>query len=126
MALCIAHALLTEDLPHSNEFPLCPVISLLVVRGTAPGPLFIWNNGHFLTRAQFVSEVKQALEIVGADASDFNGHSFWIGAAFTAAANGMEGSLIKTLGRWESDAYQRYIKIPREELAKYTVVLTAS
>ena len=96
------------------------------MRGTAPGPLFIWDNGHFLTRAQFVSEVKQALEIAGADASDFNGHTYRIGAASMAAANGMEDSLIKTLGRWESDAYQRYIKIPREELANYTAVLAAS
>ena len=68
-------------------------------------------------------EVKRALELAGVEASNFNGHSFRIGAASTAAANGMEDSLIKTLGRWESDAYLRYIKIPREELANYTVML---
>ena len=38
-------------------------------------------------------EIKSALELLGVDASDFNGHSFRIGAAFTAAANGMEDSL---------------------------------
>ena len=71
----------------------------------ALSPLFIWDNGHFLTRAHFVAEVKKALELAGA--SNFNGHSFRIGVAFTAATNGMEDSLVKTLGRWESDAYQR-------------------
>ena len=81
----------------------------------------MWDNGYFLTRVYFVEEVKKAMQLVGADASDFNVHSFWIGAASTAAANGMED---RTLGRWESDAYQRYIKIPRQELANYTLMLT--
>ena len=64
-----------------------------------------------------MAEIKGALELLGVDASDFNGHSFRIGVASTAATNGMEDSLIKTLGRWESDTYLRYIKIPMEELA---------
>ena len=87
----------TIVLGRTNRSPLCPVsalLSYLVVRGMAPGPLFIWDNGHFLTRAHFVAEVKKALELAGADASDFNGHSFRIRAASTAAANGMEDSLI--------------------------------
>ena len=118
----------TVVLGKTNKSPLCPVsalLSYLVVRGTAPGPVFIWENGQFLTRAHFVEEVKKALQLAGADASDFNGHSFRIGAASTAAANGMEDSLIKILGRWESDAYQRYIKIPRQELANYTLLLSS-
>ena len=118
----------TIVLGRTNKSPLCPVsalLSYLVVRGLAPGPLFTWDNGKFLTRAHFVEEVKKVLQLVGADASDFNGHSFRIGAASTAAANGMEDSLIKTLGRWESDAYQRYIKIPWQELANYTRMLTS-
>lgn len=62
----------------------------LVARGKAPGPLFIWSNGQFLTRAQFVREVQKALELAGEDSSLFNGHSFRIGAAITASASGLE------------------------------------
>ena len=92
----------------------------LVVRGKAAGPLFLWKDGQFLTWANFVATVKAALESAGMEASNFNDHSFRIGAASTAAARGMEDCMIKILGRWESDAYQRYVKIPRQELANYT------
>ena len=72
-----------------------------------------------------MEEVKKALQLAGTDASDFNGRSFRIRAASTAAANGMEDSLIKILGKWENEVYQRYIKIPRQELANYTVMLSS-
>ena len=118
----------TIVLGKSEQFPLCPlsaVLSYLVVRGSATGPLFTWKNGLFLTRENFVAAVRKALETAGVDASDFNGHSFRIGAATTAASRGMEDSMIKTLGRWESDAYQRYVRIPRQELAYYTKILAS-
>ena len=51
------------------------------------------------------------------------GHSFRIGAATTAAEKGVEDSLIKTLGRWESNAYQTYIRVPREVLAETSLRL---
>ena len=61
---------------------------------------------------------------VGLEASKFAGHSFRIGAATTAAARGVEDSLIKTLGRWESSAYLLYVRIPRERLAGLSTVLS--
>ena len=51
------------------------------------------------------------------DPTPYSGHSFRIGAVTMAASKGIEDSLIKILGRWESSAYQRYVKIPRERLA---------
>ena len=73
--------------------------------------------GHHLLRASFVNRVQKALKESGIDADKFSGHSFRIGAASTAAARGVEDSLIKMLGRWESSAHLLYIQVPRERLA---------
>ena len=50
------------------------------------------------------------------------GRSLRIGAATTAAAKGLEDSIIKTLGRWESVAYLQYVKIPRQQLAGQVIL----
>ena len=104
---------------------LCPVTSMMsyLVRGSLAGPLFVYPDGSFLTRDHFVEEVRGALDSTGVDPTLFNSHSFRIRAATTAVARGLEDSLIKTLGRWESSAYLCYTKIPRLELANYTKVL---
>ena len=61
--------------------------------------------------------VKSGLLKAGIDARSYSGHSFRIGAATTAAEKGVDDSIIKTLGRWESLAYLQYIKVPRSHLA---------
>ena len=107
---------------------LCPVAALLdylVVRSTAPGPLFVYGDGRYLTRQRLVLAVRAALQGAGIDQSKYCGHSFRIGAATTAAAHGLEDSIIKTLGRWESMAYLRYVRIPREQLAGYSSLLAS-
>ena len=73
--------------------------SYLVVRGSSAGPLFIYPDGSFLTRDGFVEEVHRALDSAGVDPTLYNSHSFKIRAATTAAARGLEDSVIKTLGR---------------------------
>ena len=39
------------------------------------------------------------------------------------SCKGVEDSVIKTLGRWQSLAYLEYIRIPREQLANYSHML---
>ena len=102
-----------------TNYKLCPVasvLSYLVKRGRTPGPLFIFDDGRYLTRDRFVKAVREALDAAGVDASKYAGHSFRIGAATTAACNGIQDSLIRTMGRWESSAYTLYIRTPRDRI----------
>ena len=85
--------------------------------------LFVFEDGRFLTRQRFVKEVREALGKAGVDCTKYCGHSFRVGAATTAVSRGMEDSLIMTLGRWWSLAYANYMKIPREQLARYSAML---
>ena len=71
-----------------------------------------------------MTQLKEALTTMGVDERNYSGHSFRIGAATTAAACGIQDSLIKTLGRWESAAYTLYIQTPRETLCKVSQTLT--
>ena len=99
---------------------LCPVSALLhylTARGSRPGPLFVCENGKPLTKLKFVEEVRAALTEANLPAGQYAGHSFRIGAATTAAAAGLEDSLIQTLGRWKSSAYLLYVRIDPRRLA---------
>ena len=90
--------------------PVAAVLSFMVVRGNSGGLLlFTWKNGHFLTRDKFVKCLETALGEAEYLADKFAGHSFWIGVATTAGRCGIQESLIKTLGRWESAAYLCYV-----------------
>lgn len=98
---------------------LCPVAAItdyMVRRGAEAGPFFLFADGCFLTRVRFVKAVRSALSRSGFNCALYAGHSFRIGAATTAAQQGFQDSLIKTLGRWESAAYSVYIRTPREVL----------
>ena len=72
-----------------------------------------------------MDRVREALEKAGVDQSKYWGHSFRIGVATTAAAKGVEDCIIKTLGRWESLAYLQYMKLPREQLSAYSMLLAS-
>ena len=108
---------------------VCPVavlLSYIVRRGVSQGPLFLFEDGKSLTRDRFVSAMRGALQAGGVDPSKYAGHSFRIGAASTAARNGIQDSLIKTMGRWESSAYTLYIRTPRETLCAVAGTLVSS
>lgn len=59
--------------------PLCPVaavLSYMVARGDAAGPLFKWADGRFLTREKFVSYMRVALNAAGLVAKNLQGTAF--------------------------------------------------
>ena len=109
----------------SDICPVAALLSYLACRGSRPGPLFIFSDGRLLTRKRFMELVRAALASAGIDQRNYCGHSFRIGAATTAAAKGIEDSVIKTLGRWESVAYLQYVRIPRSQLTGYSSALVS-
>ncbi|CAG2221253.1 unnamed protein product [Mytilus edulis] len=74
-------------------------------------PLFITIDKKPLERQYFITCIKKVLDICGFNSSHYNGHSFRIGAATSAGKAKIEDHLIKTLGRWTSDSYIRYIRV---------------
>lgn len=102
---------------------VCPVGALLKylsVRPAGKGPLFVGEDRTPLSRSYYVSHLKMALRRAGIDDSQYSGHSLRIGAATTAAAVGIPDHVIKMLGRWRSEAYHLYIRVPGESLAQFT------
>ena len=79
--------------------------------------MFVLADNTMLTRAIFASPLKSILSELDLNAHLYNAHSFRIGAAITANKAGISELHIKALGRWQSNAYQRYIKTPPEQLA---------
>lgn len=88
-------------------------------------PLFVCANGTPLTRNFFISCLKILLEKAGINPSSYSGHSFRLGAATTAAACSIEDHLIKTLGRWSSDSYCRYIKVSDAQLERAQLAMSS-
>ena len=106
---------------------LCPIEALMAyiaVRGQEEGLFFQFKNNRLLTKGRFVTGLRDALTTAGIDAKKFAGHSFRIGAATTAAKNGISADKIQTLGRWESSAYLLYIRLSREELSSVSKLIS--
>ena len=91
----------------------CPVNYLqryCSMRGTTPGALFCFADGSPVKTSHFTQQLRQALNFCGLDSSKYKSHSFRIGAASSAANNGLSDAQIRHLGRWKSDAFKLYIR----------------
>ena len=91
----------------------CPVTIInryLNSRNKKPGPLFIWLSGQPVSRSEFNKVLHSALAILHVPSSQYKSHSFRIGGATHAAQMGLSCSLIRSLGRWHSDAFMKYIR----------------
>ncbi len=100
---------------------ICPVAALqsLIERDPQPqsAPLFRLSNGAF-TRDAVLRELETRLLRVGIPPDGYRGHSFRKGAAQEAHNNGLTQEEIQTLGRWSSDAVQRYFKTNRKRVIR--------
>ena len=102
-----------------DYFDLCPV-------GLPTASLFQFRNGSHLTLPVFVSTVQRCLALGGFPPARYSGHSFRSGGATTAAAAGIPDWQIKVMGRWTSDAYQRYIRLGPQLLASASIQMAAT
>ena len=82
----------------------------LSLRGSSDGPLFIHKSKKPFSRAFIASCLSSDLSGIGLNPKNFNTHSFRIGRATDLALQGFSTHQISTLGRWRSNAFQKYIK----------------
>lgn len=104
---------------------LCPVSAYKAyaalrdqLSASAQTPFFMLPGGQPLTRQQFTGYLDNILTILHLPSTSIRPHSFRIGAATAAASAGVPSHLIKTLGRWSSDCYQRYIRTSANLIAQ--------
>lgn len=92
---------------------ICPITAMheyLSVRPFREGNLFVHFGGDPLTRYQFNQLLKMGIKMMGLNPQNFSSHSFRIGAATSAAINGVPIDVIKCIGRWKSSAVKLYIR----------------
>ena len=90
------------------------------MRGATAGPLFLYCPSMPVTRAKFNEQLRGGLQFCHFCPKLFKSHSFRIGAAITAAAQGMSESQIRSLGRGSSDAFMKYIRCSQRVSALWT------
>jgi len=91
----------------------CPVaitLQYLTVRGSYPGPLFCHQSGLAITYNQF-NQVLANTQVLTQVQQKLHLHGFRIGAATYAASQGCSEIAIRRMGRWSSNAVQKYIRI---------------
>lgn len=94
--------------------PDCPVRIMqeyLAGRGSSSGPLFQFRPNCPVTRANFNTQLRHALQFCQLPTDRYKSHSFRIGAATEASRQGLSDSQIRQLGRWQSDAFTSYIRV---------------
>ena len=103
---------MTILIPCHPDTKYCPVRR--AVHATqdlkATDPLFCWPSGQMITTNSFIRKLRRHLGDLGIDWKQYSGHSLRRGAAVSAKAAGCGPELIKLLGRWNSDAYQVYLR----------------
>ena len=81
------------------------------MRGSFSGPLFCSVIGKPISRATVDQQLHRSLSFSNLDTSRYKGHSFRIGSASHKAEIGYFDAMIRALGRWNSNAFRKYIRV---------------
>ncbi len=87
-------------------------------------PLFVFSDTTYLTRQTVTKTLQSLLGPNFPDVNRYSSHSFRIGGATSAAAADLPDWLIKTLGRWSSNCYERYIRSPSNIIDRVPYILS--
>ena len=97
----------------TNPSKSCPVKLLnqyLALRGKLYGPLFCMPGAVAVTPGMLREMLRRSTIFAKLPSQLIKPHSFRIGAATQAASKGASDQQIRSLGRWKSDAYKKYIR----------------
>lgn len=95
---------------------ICPVNSLytfIKYRGIGNGPLFCFPDMSPVSREFYCAQLKYNLTFCGLDPNFYQSHSFRIGSCSYLALLGMSDEQIRTMGRWKTNVFKRYIRCER-------------
>ena len=109
----------TVNLAPSGDSTLCAVSALDQLRSVQPwssSPLCRLYPRSNLTRNKLNQLIRQLVVRSGVPEGRYTSHSFRIGAASTAIAVGIPEWKVQALGRWSSECYKQYIRLPQAEL----------
>ncbi|XP_032404189.1 uncharacterized protein LOC116709643 [Xiphophorus hellerii] len=99
-----------------NNKSFCPFLAMfkfaLLICKISCGSesLFLTPEGNPMTATWFIKHLRLLLAANNFPPSQFSGHSFRIGAATSAAIQGIPSASLQQLGRWSSSAYSSYIR----------------
>lgn len=100
-------------IPSDSRVEICCVKAIqryLKVRPNFVGFLFIHENLSPLTRSQFAAILAKSVRTLQLPESKFKTHSFRIGRATDLSVMGVSDHDIQQMGRWQSAAFNSYIR----------------
>ena len=110
---CNQHGVSNIVILNPTGTEVCPIkamISYLKVRTNLTKYIFSHINGKPLTRYQFGAVLSKVIKALRMSHDNYRTHSFRIGAASWLASKGIPDKTIKKMGRWNSNAFLRYIR----------------
>lgn len=105
---------ITISISSQDISDLCPVLALhIYIHRFCPkiGPFFQFQDGSPVKHNFVAGKLSQILKFLGMDPKLYLGHSFRIGATTHFVNLGYSEAYIRKVGRWNSNAVQKYIRI---------------
>lgn len=105
---------ITIPATHTINCPAYAIHHYLQLARPRDGTLFQLPSGSPVTRHYFQTQLHRCLRAANVDTSLYKSHSFRIGAATEAVSSlGLPDHEVQRLGRWNSNAFKSYIRIPK-------------